>query len=43
MLVQIPAGDQPDDIEKQINALIVSYIKNPNCIILAVSPGKYVT
>lgn len=39
-LLQVPAGDQPEDIEEQINDLIISYIRNPNCIILAVSPAN---
>lgn len=39
-IVKVAAGDQPEDIEAQINELILSYIKNPNCIILAVSPAN---
>ena len=39
-IVKVPAGDQPEDIEDQINALLLSYIKNPNSIILAVSPAN---
>lgn len=39
-IVKVPAGDQPEDIEEQINNLIISYIKNPNCIILAVSSAN---
>jgi dynamin 1-like protein len=27
---QIPVGDQPSDIEKQIRHLIMDYISNPN-------------
>jgi len=37
---QVAAGDQPEHIEDQINKLIISYIKNPNSIILAVSPAN---
>ena len=33
-------GDQPRDIEQQTTALVRKYIENPNCIILAVSPGN---
>ncbi len=33
-------GDQPDDIENQIRALLMKYITNPNCIILAVSAAN---
>jgi len=39
-IVKVAAGDQPEDIEDQISELILSYIKNPNCIILAVSPAN---
>ncbi|XP_021950929.1 dynamin-1-like protein isoform X2 [Folsomia candida] len=39
-IVKVAAGDQPEDIEAQINELILQYIKNPNCIILAVSPAN---
>ena len=35
-----PVGDQPRDIEQQTTALVRKYIENPNCIILAVSPGN---
>lgn len=28
--IQIPVGDQPSDIEKQIRNLVVEYISNPN-------------
>lgn len=32
-----PTGDQPKDIEEQVVKMIRNYIKNPNCIIIAVS------
>ena len=32
-----PTGDQPKDIEYQVVKMIKGYIKNPNCIIVAVS------
>jgi len=37
---QVPVGDQPDDIEKLIRAMIMSYIERPNAIILAVHPAN---
>lgn len=33
-------GDQPDDIEKLVRAMIMSYIERPNAIILAVHPAN---
>uniref|UniRef100_A0AAY4C2X3 Dynamin-1-like protein n=1 Tax=Denticeps clupeoides TaxID=299321 RepID=A0AAY4C2X3_9TELE len=46
-LVDLPAtltkstvGDQPKDIEIQIRELILKYISNPNCIILAVTAAN---
>lgn len=39
-LVNVPVGDQPFDIDKQVRALVLEYIKNPNAIILAVSPAS---
>lgn len=38
--VQVPVGDQPKDIELQIRELILKYISNPNCIILAVTAAN---
>jgi len=35
-----PVGDQPEDIDKQITDMIMSYIKHENCLILAVSAGN---
>ncbi|CAH0394625.1 unnamed protein product [Bemisia tabaci] len=35
-ITKVPVGDQPPDIELQIRQLILSYIKNPNSIILAI-------
>ena len=40
MLTQIPVGDQPSDIERQIRSLVTDYISKPNCIIMAVSPAN---
>lgn len=39
-ITKVPVGDQPDDIEDQIKSLIVKYIENPNCIILAVTSAN---
>lgn len=39
-LTKVPVGDQPDDIEEQIRKLILTYIENPNSIILAVSAAN---
>lgn len=39
-ITKVPVGDQPEDIEKQIRTLVRSYICNPNCIILAVTPAN---
>lgn len=38
--LQVPVGDQPKDIEVQIRELILQYISNPNCIILAVTAAN---
>ena len=39
-MTKVPVGDQPEDIEVQIRALIFKYINNPNSIILAVSAAN---
>ena len=39
-LTKVAVGDQPEDIENQIKALICKYIVNPNSIILAVSAAN---
>ena len=39
-LTKVAVGEQPEDIEKQIKALILKFIENPNSIILAVSPAN---
>ncbi|GAW80068.1 dynamin protein [Plasmodium gonderi] len=36
-LTKVPVGNQPQNVEEQIVNLVNKYIKNPNCIILAVS------
>ena len=35
-ITRVPVGDQPEDIEMQIRSMILEYISNPKCIILAV-------
>lgn len=39
-LTKVPVGDQPSDIEAQIRTMIMSYIKLPSCLILAVTPAN---
>ncbi len=39
-ITRVPVGDQPDDIEIQIRKMLVEYIKNLKCIILAVHPAN---
>ncbi|KAK6241967.1 hypothetical protein SCA6_007356, partial [Theobroma cacao] len=40
----VPVGDQPSDIEARIITMIMSYIKQPNCLILVVtSPNSDLT
>uniref|UniRef100_A0AAZ3SI44 Dynamin-1-like protein n=1 Tax=Oncorhynchus tshawytscha TaxID=74940 RepID=A0AAZ3SI44_ONCTS len=38
--LQVPVGDQPQDIEVQIRELILKHISNPNSIILAVTAAN---
>lgn len=33
-------GDQPPDIESKIREMVMTYIKNPNTIILAISAAN---
>lgn len=39
-MTKVPVGDQPLDIEAQIREMILSYIKQPRCIILAITPAN---
>ncbi|XP_022727156.1 dynamin-related protein 3A-like isoform X1 [Durio zibethinus] len=39
-ITKVPVGDQPSDIEAQIRTMIMSYIKQPSCLILAVTPAN---
>jgi replication fork clamp-binding protein CrfC len=36
-IVKNPKGDQPSDIEQQVLQMVRTYIRNPHCIIVAVS------
>ncbi|CAN1192395.1 Dynamin-related protein 3A [Linum perenne] len=39
-ITKVPVGDQPTDIEARIRTMIMSYIKKPSCIILAVTAAN---
>ncbi|CAD5219786.1 unnamed protein product [Bursaphelenchus okinawaensis] len=39
-IIKVPIGDQPQDIEEQVRKLILSYITNPNSLILAVTAAN---
>ncbi|KAK9095361.1 hypothetical protein Scep_026830 [Stephania cephalantha] len=39
-ITKVPVGDQPSDIEARIRTMILSYIKFPSCLILAVTPAN---
>lgn len=39
-ITKVPVGDQPSDIESRIRKMIMSHIRQPNCIILAVTPAN---
>lgn len=39
-MTRIPVKGQPDDIADRLERLIMSYIRNPSCIILAVSAAN---
>ncbi|CAI8588297.1 unnamed protein product [Vicia faba] len=39
-ITKFPVGDQPSDIEARIRTMIMSYIKEPSCLILAVTPAN---
>uniref|UniRef100_A0A8C7ZNG3 Interferon-induced GTP-binding protein Mx n=1 Tax=Oryzias sinensis TaxID=183150 RepID=A0A8C7ZNG3_9TELE len=40
MTKNVPVGDQPENIEAQVQEMILSFISNPNSLILAVSPAN---
>uniref|UniRef100_A0A674JUU1 Dynamin-type G domain-containing protein n=1 Tax=Terrapene triunguis TaxID=2587831 RepID=A0A674JUU1_9SAUR len=39
-ITKVPVGDQPPDIEGQVREMILSYVSNPNCLILAVTAAN---
>lgn len=39
-ITKVPVGDQPPDIEYQIRDMIMQYICQENCLILAVTPAN---
>lgn len=39
-MTKVPVGDQPQDIELQIKAMLMQFIQKPNCLILAVTPAN---
>jgi dynamin 1-like protein len=39
-ITKIPVGDQPSDIEEKIKDIIMTYVKNPNTVILAVTSAN---
>ncbi|XP_020345525.1 dynamin-1-like protein isoform X2 [Oncorhynchus kisutch] len=39
-ITKVPVGDQPEDIEAQVQEMILSFISNPNSLILSVSPAN---
>ncbi|KAG5840548.1 hypothetical protein ANANG_G00189950 [Anguilla anguilla] len=39
-ITKVPVGDQPEDIETQVQEMILSFISNPNSLILSVSPAN---
>lgn len=39
-ITKVPVGDQPENIEEQIQEMILEYISNPNAIVLAVTAAN---
>ncbi|VVC32015.1 Hypothetical protein CINCED_3A009665 [Cinara cedri] len=39
-MTKVPVGDQPPDIEHQIRAMLFTFVKRDNCLILAVTPAN---
>lgn len=39
-MTKVPVGDQPVDIEHQIRDMILTFIRQENCLILAVTPAN---
>lgn len=40
-ITKIPVGDQPHDIEQKIRKMVLLYVRNPNSLILAISPANH--
>ena len=40
LILKVPVGDQPEDIEEQLRGIILVYISNPNSIILSVTAAN---
>ena len=39
-ITKVPVGDQPADIEAQVRDMCLAYVRQPNTIILAISPAN---
>ena len=39
-MTKVPVGDQPPDIERQIRDMLLHFITQENCLILAVTPAN---
>lgn len=39
-ITKVPVGDQPSNIEHRIREMVLQYIREPSCIILAVSAAN---
>ena len=39
-ITKVPVGEQPPDIELQIREICLAYVRQPNTVILAVSPAN---
>ena len=39
-MTKVPVGDQPPDIELQIRSMLMQFITQETCLILAISPAN---
>ena len=39
-MTRMPVGNQPKDIERRVEKMIIEYIENENCLILAVTAAN---
>lgn len=39
-ITKVPVGDQPTNIEQRVREMVFTYIREPSCIILAVSAAN---